>query len=931
MQDKTIKEQTGLNKPQAQPEKGPGLSGAGSQLYHIVEHSNEIFYMHDLEGNLTYISPQVIPMIGYDPKEATRLKWTDILTDNPINKAGIRFTEIALKTGQRQKPYLLEFYRKDGGKILLEVDESPICDQSGRVIGLVGAGRDVTQRESLARELKKQREELQVIFDSAPTMIFYKDKDNKMVRVNQAFAEAMGMSREEIEGKSCFELWPHQAEDYWRDDREVINNGIPKIGIVEPLFTRHGERWVQTEKVPYRNEKGEIVGVIGLATDITDRKETLEALRLSEEEYRTLVNNVNIGVYRTTPDSEGRFIKANPAMAKMFGYDSEQELTSHRVIELYHDPRRRIKFLEKIRENGFVKNEEMLFRKKNGSPVWVSVTARLNLGEDGKPLWLDGVIEDITERKQAADEIRESEERFRTLFDNATDGIVVVDIASRKFYLGNKMFSQMLGRSQEEIALIGVEDIHPKEDLPHVLKEFEKLAEKEINHTLDIPVKRKDGSIFFAEISTSHITMAGKTYMMGIFRDITERKKARQELELLNKELTQSNKRLRQLVLRDPQTGLFNHRYVEEAIEAEFYRAKRYVHPLSVMMVDIDYFKSINDVYGHHFGDTVLKQLARQLKKMVRQYDVVVRFGGEEFMIISPAIDRAQAMALARRLLDAINLYNFGDKNQTVKLKLSIAVSSYPEDKIFRGMDLVSLAEQILNKVKDFGGNNVYSSSAIDKKAVPIQAKSRLNGDIRFLRDKIEKLTRKTNQSLVEAVFAFAKTIELKDQYTGEHVERTVHYATEIARAMNLSEEEIERIKQAAILHDLGKIGISEKILSKDGKLTKSELEDIKRHPQIGVDIIRPIKFLHNVIPLILHHHERWDGKGYPAGLKGEEIPLGSRIVALADVYEALTSNRPYRKAYSEKEAINLIKKGSGSQFDPRVVTKFLQLATKHK
>jgi HD-GYP domain-containing protein (c-di-GMP phosphodiesterase class II) len=158
-----------------------------------------------------------------------------------------------------------------------------------------------------------------------------------------------------------------------------------------------------------------------------------------------------------------------------------------------------------------------------------------------------------------------------------------------------------------------------------------------------------------------------------------------------------------------------------------------------------------------------------------------------------------------------------------------------------------------------------------------------------------------------------------------------VQYATELARALDLPEEEIERIKQAAILHDLGKIGISEKILVKKLKLTRQELEEVKKHPQIGVDIIRPIKFLHNIIPLILYHHERWDGKGYPNGLKGEEIPIGARIIALADVYQALTSNRPYRKAYSEREAIKIIKKGSGTQFDPRMATKFVQILQKKK
>ncbi|MFH1269801.1 MAG: diguanylate cyclase, partial [Candidatus Omnitrophota bacterium] len=659
---------------------------------------------------------------------------------------------------------------------------------------------DITERKRIEDELKRRQQDFQIILDSIPAMTFYKDKDNKMVRINKTFAQLMGLDQEQIEGKSCFELWPRElAEHYWCDDKEVMESGEPKKGIIEPVMTTKGEIWVETDKIPCRNEKGEIIGIIGFAIDVTERKRAQEALGASEEEYRTLVNNVNIGVYRNTFGLEGNFIKANPAIAKMFGYNSVEEFMQVKVSQLYKDRQDRERFIEKIQKTRFVKDEEIELLKKDGTFIWGSVTAKVNFDANGNPQWIDGVIDDITERKKSED-----------------------------------------------------------------------------------------------------------------------------NLELLNKELIKTNKRLKQLALRDPHTGLYNHRYLQDVIEAEFFRAKRYIHPFSVMLLDVDYFKSINDVYGHIFGDLVLKQLSRQLKMMVRQYDIVIRFGGEEFIIISPGIDRAGVLKLAERLLDTINLYNFGDKNHMVKLKLSIAVTSYPEDKIVKGMDLVEIADQVLDKLKESGGNNVYSSLDMQKKRPSASRKPKI--DIGVLKDRIQKLTKQTNQSLIEAVFAFAKTIELKDQYTGEHVEMTVQYATEISRALNLADEEVECIKQAAILHDLGKIGVSEKILAKKSKLTEKEFEEIKKHPQTGVDIIRPIKFLHNIIPIILSHHERWDGRGYPNGLKGDEIPMGARVVAIADVYQALTSNRPYRKAYSREEAIKIINGGSGSQFDPRVVNKFMQI-----
>ena len=255
----------------------------------------------------------------------------------------------------------------------------------------------------------------------------------------------------------------------------------------------------------------------------------------------------------------------------------------------------------------------------------------------------------------------------------------------------------------------------------------------------------------------------------------------------------------------------------------------------------------------------------------------------------------------------------------------SIAVASYPEDRAIKGINLIEIAESILNKVKELGGNRVLSSLDI-KEEEQITFVPEGYNDIILLKEKIHKLTKRTNESLIEAIFAFAKAIELKDHYTGEHVERTVQYSTRVAKALGLSKEEIEHIRQASVLHDLGKIGISEKILRKRTKLNFKERDQIRRHPQIAADILRPIHFLHSIIPLILYHHARWDGRGYPHSLKREDIPIGARIIAIADVYQALISDRPYRKAFTRKQAIRIIRNGSGTQFDPHIVNVFVNI-----
>jgi diguanylate cyclase (GGDEF)-like protein len=416
-------------------------------------------------------------------------------------------------------------------------------------------------------------------------------------------------------------------------------------------------------------------------------------------------------------------------------------------------------------------------------------------------------------------------------------------------------------------------------------------------------------------------------------QDITERTVAQRELKKVTRELNKAHDKLQKLTLVDPHTELFNLRYLSGALNKEFSLAQRYGYSLSLVMMDIDFFKSINDAYGLEFGNLVLKQFVEMLKKTVRLGDTVIRYAGEEFIIVCPKTDRKNAMHLSERLLDALTVKSFGDKEHKVKVKLSIGVASFPEDNILKSKSLISAADYILEKAKADGGNRAYSYVHLTEKPKPNSNLSE-EGDasLILLKNKINQLSRETNQSVVDAVFAFAKTIKLKDQYTGDHVENTVHYAAETARALgNISQQDIQRIKQAAVLHDLGKIGISDEILLKNGKLTKKEYDEIKKHPLIARDILQPIHSLQDIIPLILYHHERWDGKGYPSGLKKEQIPIGARIIALADVYHALISNRPYRKAFSKPEAIKIIEDGVGKNFDPDIAKTFLRIVRQEK
>ena len=433
-----------------------------------------------------------------------------------------------------------------------------------------------------------------------------------------------------------------------------------------------------------------------------------------------------------------------------------------------------------------------------------------------------------------------------------------------------------------------------------------------------------------SKMEHTHSRTRLRTEVVQMKASNTRLKKLIIKLEESNRTTVQLNKKLSKLALKDPHTGLYNRRHLKETLEKELSLAKRHAQPLCVVMMDIDYFKSVNDVYGHTFGDLVLKQFTDTLKKVVRGYDVIFRFGGEEFVIVSPRTDRPTGVILAKRLLRTINAHNFGDKVHVIKLKLSISVTSYPEDGlVIRSPDLVHLADQVLNKVKEYGGNKVYSSEDLEETGGNLPSENETAVVMDLLKKKVNRLSQRANQSLIEAIFALAKTIGLKDWYSDTFTKRTIYYAAEIAKTLRLPKNEVEHIRKAAILHDIGKVGIDEKILLKKSKLTTKEFGIMKKHPQLSTDIIRPLYFLRGTIPLILYHHERWDGKGYPHGLKGNEIPIGARIIAILDEYRSLTSDRPYRKAYSKSSAKKILEKESGTKFDPQVTAAFLKILSR--
>jgi diguanylate cyclase (GGDEF)-like protein len=389
-------------------------------------------------------------------------------------------------------------------------------------------------------------------------------------------------------------------------------------------------------------------------------------------------------------------------------------------------------------------------------------------------------------------------------------------------------------------------------------------------------------------LTTTALVVAGA--MIGVLKDSNAR---------LVAEVTEAARS-------DALTGLLNRRGFDERFAVELARARRHGERLSLLIGDLDRFKELNDVYGHQQGDEVLAVVGATIAQTARESDASARIGGEEFAVLLPDTDEQGAYLAAERLRAAVQKACSGLPNA---LTISVGVATFPQhgregDSLMRAADAaVYMAKQLgRDRTVLFDPETASALAAIQRKKRP------------------------DHERQLATALRLAEALDIRDAGTAAHSQTVARYAEGTARALGLSPERCERVRYAGIVHDVGKIGVDDAILCKPGALTPEEEADMRKHPQIGARILAGSE-LSDIASWVLAHHERPDGHGYPLGLARDEIPLEAQILAVADAYEAMTNERPYRPAMSAVTAQNELIRGVGRQFEAGVVHAFLSVA----
>ncbi|HYE68229.1 MAG TPA: PAS domain S-box protein [Anaerovoracaceae bacterium] len=749
---------------------------------------------------------------------------------------------------------------------------SPIFSDNEKIIGSSCFVQDITERRKAEVALEKEMKFTEALLESIPGFLYVYDEAERLIKWNKKHEQMTGYTADEL-SQMTLDKW-YEGEDSLRianAAKQVFETGY---GEVEANLMTKGGGKLLVRVNGVRLEIGGKTYFTGVGLDISKQKENEDAIRRSEAMLKATVSNISDVI--TIVDENGSIKYVSPNITKFFGWNPE-DLIGRSYLETVHpdDRDRMLKVFEfLLHEDGAKVVVECRYKNKNGNDSFIELKA-VNLLNNPDINGILANFNDITERKKTENDLRESEEKYRLITENISDVIWVLNVTKNKFtYISPSIF-QLRGITPEEAINERMEEAFIPESLEIAREAIIKNTNDFINNpnvpkTLRQEFRQpcKDGTTVWVEVTGRYrYNSDGEIELVGASHDIQERKMAEEQiLDILN---------------HDQLTGIYNRRFYEEElkiIDTELHL------PIALVMVDVNGLKLINDAFGHQTGDMLLQKIANILSKECNTDGIVSRIGGDEFILLLPRTDAEKVNKLIERIGESIA--NEKMDNVIISVAIGFAVKH----------DIADDMKEVFKEAED----DLYRHKIAESSS----------------------MRSKTIELIMNSLFEKNKREMLHSQRVGELCEA-------IAGNMNLAKHDVNQMRIAGLMHDIGKIGIQDTILNKMGKLDQDEWDQIKRHSEIGYRILSSVSEFSEIANYVLEHQERWDGKGYPNGLKGDEISIQARIIAVADSYDAMTSDRAYRRGLSEEEAIGEIKKHSGTQFDPDIVKIFLDKVLK--
>jgi len=454
--------------------------------------------------------------------------------------------------------------------------------------------------------------------------------------------------------------------------------------------------------------------------------------------------------------------------------------------------------------------------------------------------------------------------KYKTILNNTTDSVILIDIKDGQFKYNkvNNAYKKHADIPQNKIISKTPTEVYGEKYGDFIKEKFKKCVERKEAIEFDEKTKKTDKIEYWHTKLSPVISNNQVKQIVGISRNITEKKKA--------------NKKIKKLTYKDNLTGLYNKNYFQKELK-KFNKKK--LASISIIIGDVNGLKLANDAFGHNAGDRLLQKIANKLENSCRNQDIITRWGGDEFVIFLPYTDYKGAQNVKERIKSNIKSL----KSDPIKPSIALGISSRKNN------------EEDLNKVFKRAENEMYKNKLSESKNMHTSILNSLKNTFH------------------------QRTCESK-----EHCNRLKNLAVSLGKEIGLRNKIIEELKLLAEMHDIGKVAVSKDIIHKNGKLTKKEWKEMERHSEVGYQIANTTPKLSNIAEGILFHHERWDGKGYPLGKQGEEIPITARIISIVDAYDVMLNERPYKNSFSQKRAVDNLKREAGKQFDPELVDIFI-------